>query len=101
MQMVSLLLVALAVSLDSFSVGFTYGLRKMKIPLKAIIVIACCSGAVMFLSMLIGGFLTKFFPVYVTEKLGGLILVGIGAWVLYQFFRPTKEQDYLLHENFT
>ncbi|ADP33395.1 sporulation membrane protein YtaF [Bacillus atrophaeus] len=98
MQMVSLLLVALAVSLDSFSVGFTYGLRKMKIPLKAIIVIACCSGAVMFLSMLIGGFLTKFFPVYVTEKLGGLILVGIGAWVLYQFFRPTKEQDYLLHE---
>ncbi|PRS10537.1 sporulation membrane protein YtaF [Bacillus atrophaeus] len=98
MQMVSLLLVALAVSLDSFSVGFTYGLRKMKIPLKAIIVIACCSGAVMFLSMLIGGFLTKFFPVYVTEKLGGLILVGIGAWVLYQFFRPRKEQDYLLHE---
>ncbi|MBT2623892.1 sporulation membrane protein YtaF [Bacillus sp. ISL-32] len=98
MQMVSLLLVALAVSLDSFSVGFTYGLRKMKIPLKAIIVIACCSGAVMFLSMLIGGFLTKFFPVYVTEKLGGLILVGIGAWVLYQFFRPTKEQDYLLHK---
>ncbi|MCY7947040.1 sporulation membrane protein YtaF [Bacillus atrophaeus] len=98
MQIVSLLLVALAVSLDSFSVGFTYGLRKMKIPLKAIIVIACCSGAVMFLSMLIGGFLTKFFPVYVTEKLGGLILVGIGAWVLYQFFRPTKEQDYLLHE---
>jgi putative sporulation protein YtaF len=98
MQIVSLLLVALAVSLDSFSVGFTYGLRKMKIPLKAIIVFACCSGAVMFLSMLIGGFLTKFFPVYVTEKLGGLILVGIGAWVLYQFFRPTKEQDYLLHE---
>ncbi|MCY8910810.1 sporulation membrane protein YtaF [Bacillus atrophaeus] len=98
MQIVSLLLVALAVSLDSFSVGFTYGLRKMKIPLKAIIVIACCSGAVMFLSMLIGGFLTKFFPVYVTEKLGGLILVGIGAGVLYQFFRPTKEQDYLLHE---
>ncbi|MCY8514410.1 sporulation membrane protein YtaF [Bacillus atrophaeus] len=98
MQMVSLLLVALAVSLDSFSVGFTYGLRKMRIPFKAIIVIACCSGAVMFLSMLIGGFLTKFFPVYVTEKLGGLILVGIGAWVLYQFFRPTKEQDYLLHE---
>lgn len=63
MQMVSILLLALAVSLDSFSVGFTYGLRKMKIPLKAIIVIAFCSGTVMFISMLIGSFLTKFFRV--------------------------------------
>ncbi len=98
MQMVSILLLALAVSLDSFSVGFTYGLRKMKIPFKAILVIACCSGAVMFISMLIGSFLTKFFPVYVTEKLGGLILVGIGAWVLYQFFKPAKDKEYLLHE---
>lgn len=98
MQMVSILLLALAVSLDSFSVGFTYGLRKMKIPFKAILVIACCSGAVMFISMLIGSFLTKFLPVYVTEKLGGLILVGIGAWVLYQFFKPAKDKEYLLHE---
>lgn len=98
MQMVSILLLALAVSLDSFSVGFTYGLRKMKIPFKAILVIACCSGSVMFISMLIGSFLTKFFPVYVTEKLGGLILVGIGAWVLYQFFKPAKDKEYLLHE---
>ncbi|MGF7532290.1 sporulation membrane protein YtaF [Bacillus mexicanus] len=98
MQMVSILLLALAVSLDSFSVGFTYGLRKMKIPFKAIVIIACCSGVVMFISMLIGSFLTKFFPVYVTEKLGGLILVGIGAWVLYQFFKPEKDKEYLLHE---
>ncbi|PNB63295.1 sporulation membrane protein YtaF, partial [Pseudomonas sp. GW456-E7] len=51
-----------------------------------------------FISMLIGSFLTKFFPVYVTEKLGGLILVGIGVWVLYQFFKPAKDKEYLLHE---
>ncbi|MEC3838899.1 sporulation membrane protein YtaF [Bacillus amyloliquefaciens] len=98
MEIVSLLLLAFAVSLDSFSVGFTYGLRKMKIPFKAIAVIACCSASVMFISMLIGHFLTKIFPVSVTEKLGGLILVGIGAWVIYQFFKPAKEPDYLLHE---
>ena len=48
--------------------------------------------------MLIGHFLTKIFPVSVTEKLGGLILIGIGAWVIWQFFKPAKEPDYLLHE---
>lgn len=31
----SILLLAAAVSLDSFSVGFTYGLKEMKIPLKS------------------------------------------------------------------
>lgn len=69
----------------------------MKIPFKAIAVIACCSASVMFISMLIGHFLTKIFPVSVTEKLGGLILIGIGAWVIWQF-KPAKEPDYLLHE---
>ncbi|WP_226667080.1 sporulation membrane protein YtaF [Metabacillus litoralis] len=90
-QYVSLLLLAFAVSLDSFSVGFTYGMRKMRIPFKSIIVIACCSAATMLGAMLVGDLLTKIFPVYITERLGGLILVLIGAWVLYQFFRPAKD----------
>lgn len=92
-QYVSLLLLAFAVSLDSFSVGFTYGMRKMRIPFKSIIVIACCSAATMLGAMLVGDLLTKIFPIYVTERLGGIILVLIGMWVLYQFFRPGKEHS--------
>ncbi|WP_273126720.1 sporulation membrane protein YtaF [Metabacillus sp. HB246100] len=92
-QYVSLMLLAFAVSLDSFSVGFTYGMRKMRIPLKSIIVIACCSAATMLFAMMVGELLTKVFPIYITEKLGGFILMLIGAWVLYQFFRPSKENQ--------
>src|SRR5690606_29244966 len=29
---------------------------------------------------------------------GGIILIFLGAWVLYQFFRPEKEKDVLPHE---
>ncbi|MBO1514255.1 sporulation membrane protein YtaF [Metabacillus bambusae] len=90
-QFASLLLLALAVSLDSFSVGFTYGMRKMRIPFKSIFIIACCSAATLLVAMIVGDLLTRIFPMYVTEKLGGFILVLIGAWVLYQFFRPEKE----------
>ncbi len=92
-QISSLLLLAFAVSLDSFSVGFTYGMRKMKIPLKSIFIIACCSAGTMLIAMVIGDLLTRIFPVFVTERLGGVILVLIGAWVLYQFFRPEKENS--------
>ncbi len=61
MQMVSILFAGVGCQLGQFSVGFTYGLRKMKIPFKAILVIACCSGAVMFISMLIEAFSQSFF----------------------------------------
>ncbi len=98
MMFASFLLLAFAVSLDSFSVGFTYGLRKLKIPFKAILIIAFCSGAVMYMAMMIGTLLAKFLPVVVTERLGAVILMGIGAWVLYQFFRPEKEQDLVFSE---
>ncbi|MEH6973859.1 MULTISPECIES: sporulation membrane protein YtaF [Bacillus] len=98
MMFASFLLLAIAVSLDSFSVGFTYGLRKLKIPFKAILIIACCSGAVMLVSMMIGTLLMKLFPVVLTERLGAIILMGIGAWVLYQFFRPEKDQEHSLSE---
>ena len=89
-QIASLLLLAFAVSLDSFSVGFTYGLRNVKIPFKSIITIAICSAGVLMIAMTIGNFLEKVLPGDWAGKIGGLILILLGIWVLYQFFRPEK-----------
>ncbi|MFY4774632.1 sporulation membrane protein YtaF [Metabacillus sp. RGM 3146] len=86
-----LFILAIAVSLDSFSVGFTYGLRKTKIPGKSIFIIACCSAASLLAAMFIGHALIAVFPESVTKELGGYILIAIGAWVLIQFFLPEKE----------
>lgn len=97
-QVLSLFLLALAVSLDSFSVGFTYGMRKMRIPFKSIVIIAGCSAAILIVSMLIGHFIEQFVSPSLTEKLGGVILIGLGCWVIYQFFQPEKEKDTLPHE---
>ncbi|MBY0099037.1 sporulation membrane protein YtaF [Mesobacillus maritimus] len=89
-QIVSLLLLAFAVSLDSFSVGFTYGLRNVKIPLKSIITIAICSAGVLIVAMTIGEALGEVLPEEIAGKLGGFILILLGAWILYQFFRPEQ-----------
>ncbi|WP_010678384.1 sporulation membrane protein YtaF [Bacillus timonensis] len=89
-QFASLVLLAFAVSLDSFSVGFTYGMRKMKIPFKSIITIACCSAVTMAVAMGLGKSIALFISPTVADRLGGIVLVLIGAWVLFQFFRPSS-----------
>jgi putative sporulation protein YtaF len=94
----SIILLAVAVSLDSFSVGFTYGLRKMRIPFRSIAIIACCSALTLTISMLLGRLLQQFLSPVFAEKMGGIILIILGVWVIYQFFRSEKEKDILPHE---
>ena len=97
-QLFSLLLLAFAVSLDSFSVGFTYGLRKMRIPLKSLLIILCCTAATLMVAMLMGHLIQQFLSPQFAETIGGIILIALGGWVIYQFFRSDKEKQALPHE---
>ncbi|MCG1022085.1 sporulation membrane protein YtaF [Sutcliffiella horikoshii] len=90
---ISLILLAFAVSLDSFSVGLTYGLRKMHMPLKSISIIACCSAVSLLLAMFVGTILMNFLSPAFAETIGGSILILLGVWVLYQFFRASTADD--------
>ncbi|MDP4107653.1 MAG: sporulation membrane protein YtaF [Bacillota bacterium] len=92
-QFFSLLLLAFALSLDSFSVGLTYGLRKMVMPFKSVLIIACCTAVSLLIAVTIGHWLSRFLSPHVTSGLGGVILMGLGAGVLYQFFKPEKEKE--------
>ncbi|YCA43131.1 sporulation membrane protein YtaF [Bacillus sp. JZ8] len=87
----SLFLLAFAVSLDSFSVGVTYGLRRMGLPFKSIIIIACFSMFSLVFSMFVGKGLSAVFSPEVMEKVGGGILIFLGGWVLFQFFQQSDE----------
>lgn len=97
-QFASLVLLAFAVSLDSFSVGFTYGMRKMKIPFKSILTIACCSAITMAVAMGLGKSIELFISPIAADRLGGIVLVLIGAWVLFQFFRPSSQNSEQIEE---
>jgi putative sporulation protein YtaF len=93
----SLLLLAIAISLDSFSTGLAYGLRKMRIPLKSIMIIALCTAVSLGIAMLFGQMILSFLTPAAANRIGGAILMLIGAWVIYQFFKTDKEQS-ILHE---
>ncbi|WP_096189692.1 sporulation membrane protein YtaF [Evansella halocellulosilytica] len=92
-EFASLLLLAFAVSMDSFGVGLTYGLRRMKMPFMSLLFIAGCSALSILLAMVIGSVLLQFISPSQAEALGGIILIGIGGWAIYQIYRPAKSDE--------
>ncbi|MBA4496463.1 sporulation membrane protein YtaF [Paenactinomyces guangxiensis] len=82
----SMIWLAFAVSLDSFGAGNTYGMRKIRIPFLSTVIIACCSGGVIFGSMKAGGWLAGWLSPGIASMIGALILIVLGCWTLYQGF---------------
>ncbi|WP_458632724.1 sporulation membrane protein YtaF [Paenibacillus sp. CMAA1364] len=92
-HMFALMLLAFAVSLDSFGVGITYGLRQVKIPLLSIVIISTLSGIVIYCSMQLGVLLSNFVSPYVASAVGASILIVMGCWSLLQMLiQKEKEQ---------
>lgn len=91
--LMSLLVLALAVSLDGFGVGVTYGLRKIRIPLLSIGIISLWSGIIIYGSMQIGVLMSAFLNVAVSKRIGAVILIGIGIWALVQILRKHPDSE--------
>ncbi|REK69440.1 sporulation membrane protein YtaF [Paenibacillus paeoniae] len=92
-HLISLVVLAFAVSLDGFGVGVTYGLRKIRIPFLSVFIIACCSGLIIWLSMQAGGWISKYISEYAASLIGASILIAIGCWALIQLVRSKTHHD--------
>lgn len=80
---IAFLTIVLAVSLDGFTVGVTYGLRKIRIGFSALCVIMCCAFCVVFTVMSFGSLLRQFLSETVASQIGGLIFIMLGIFILY------------------
>src|SRR5699024_1791332 len=86
----NLLFIVIAVSLDGFGVGITYGMRKMRIPFAALFVIMLCSGVIVLIAMMIGQVLRTFISPAVASSIGSVILILIGVFVLCSVIRNNR-----------
>ncbi|SDZ12626.1 sporulation membrane protein YtaF [Thermoactinomyces sp. DSM 45892] len=84
--------VAFAVSLDSFSAGVTYGLRRIRIPISSILIIAGCSGLSIFLTMLVGDQMSVWLSPQMEKWIGASILILLGCWTFFHYL-TRNEQD--------
>lgn len=87
MELLSYILFALALNLDSFGAGMAYGARKIRVPLFSLLIISLISVAAIVISMLCGQILLSFVPAGLAHRFGGILLMIIGVWVLYQTYR--------------
>lgn len=92
LPVISLLILAFAVSLDGFGVGAMYGLRKIRIPLLSIGIISLWSGIIIFSSMQIGVLLSSFLSPEAAKRIGAAILIGIGIWAFAQVLQNKSQE---------
>ncbi|KHF28801.1 manganese efflux pump MntP [Anoxybacillus sp. BCO1] len=95
----SLFLLALAVSIDGLTVGITYGMRNVHIPLRSLLIISLFSCLTFLVAMGIGRIMYVFFSPAVANAMGGSILIVLGLWMIIQFIlkRDDNEEKFLMN----
>ncbi|SET63407.1 putative sporulation protein YtaF [Natronincola peptidivorans] len=82
--MVQGLLIAIAISMDSFTVGIAYGIKNIKVPLHSLVILDLISVTLLSLGFFAGNLLTKLVPAFVTDIIAAGVLLALGIWFLIQ-----------------
>ena len=80
------ILLALALSLDGFGVGMSYGLRRIRIPWTSMLMIAFCTVLAMGSAVFFGGWFVHWVKFLPPKVLGATILLTLGVWQLIRAF---------------
>ena len=105
LELLAIVLFALAVSGDGFIVGIAYGIKQIKIPTLSLLVIAMASALVVMSSMILGKGISCFIAPQLTSTIGASLIIIIGIYFLLQAFRQKiyslehDEEDPLLSLN--
>ncbi|MBO3367313.1 sporulation membrane protein YtaF [Clostridium perfringens] len=86
----SIILFVIAASLDILVVSLAYGLKDIKINFSSTLVIASISALGTFISMILGKFLVDLIPVKLGDIIGGLVLLLLGFYSIYSYFKEKK-----------
>lgn len=96
MELLVMVLFALALNLDSFGAGVAYGARKIRVPFSSLLIISLISVAAISISMFAGRVFANFLTPAAAHRVGGILLLCIGVWVLFQSYRsgnPTRAAE--------
>lgn len=89
MEHIAALLFALAVSADGFAAGVAYGIKRIRIPVIPLLVIAVSSAAAVSVSMVLGTGLAAILDPRWASYTGACLLIAIGCYFLMGAFRET------------
>ncbi|MEJ6949942.1 sporulation membrane protein YtaF [Natronospora cellulosivora (SeqCode)] len=92
-QIWPIFLLAIAISIDGFAVGITYGLRGIKVSLSALIIIGLISTASIMFTSFLGSSLARYMDADFAENIGGIILICLGIWLIYSAIKSLRKNS--------
>jgi len=93
MDLISLVLMATAVSIDGFWGGFSFGLRNIRIKLFSLIIIAFMSVICTMIAMLIGYNLKHLIPLEMAKYIGAGLLILLGVLILKESHKKEETSN--------
>ena len=103
-MLLHVILLSISSSIDSFGIGITYGLRKLKIGILSKIILFIVSIITTYIAVLIGKNVNYLLSPLITKILGAFILIFIGTIIIFNLITPnsnkkTKINNYKLSTN--
>ena len=87
-MLLNVILLSISSSIDSFGIGITYGLRKLKIACMSKFILFVISITITYIAILIGKNLSLFLSPVITKFFGAFILIFIGTIIIFQLMNP-------------
>lgn len=97
-----ILFVAVALSIDAFGVGMALGMKKISLPLSAVLTLSLTGIIILFTATMGGNLIFKAIPSEYTHIVSSLIFVVMGVWIIKQGLsdikkeKNTKEYSFLI-----
>lgn len=92
LELLTVLLLAIAVSFDTLAIGMTYGMAKIVIPILPRILLSAISFVSILAAMFLGDILIMWLSPTATNYLGGGILVLLGIYTLWRTYQHADDE---------
>lgn len=91
MEFLIMVAFALALNMDALGTGVAYGFRKIRIPFTSLLIISGMSVLTIVFSMSAGKMLAQVISPEFAHRLGGILLLLVGIWILVQSLQDAKK----------
>ena len=82
--MIESILIAVAICIDTFALGITYGIRKIKIPILAILIINLVTICILGITVISGQILRQFISGFTASLISSIILISLGSFFMLE-----------------
>ena len=97
-MLITIIALALSVSIDAFGIGITYGLRKTSIPTSSKIILFAISFAFVSLSVLLGYFLVSILSEKIIKIFSVILLYIMGLLIIYEATCENNKKEIISHK---